>query len=269
MSSVKVVARGLLPHSLLVLMKRAHARFHSKKTTNLRDCLHEYQADVGVAMYEHGRTPFLFPQTDLRYAGGLAFSPEQHHFIRYYEYGRDALDAFYQRFQPRNIFECHFLPTSSREVNIDSLPWSVAATESSFYGESGLDHTHGRQQFGPVSQQKVSLEAKRLTELLSSIRRHGYRVELGFPRGYLLENERDQFRFVVVGGQHRAAALSYLGYEFVPVIFQPDWPRVIRRSEVHAWPQVRNGNISSESALQLFDSYFRDSEIDLLEGWSI
>lgn len=145
---------------------------------------------------------------------------------------------------------------------ISDVPWApLNAFKSS--GEHGLHHSHGVQQYGPVSTAKITLEANRLDAVLDSIKQKGFLSRYGFVRGYLLEKCSGNYKFVVTGGQHRMAALAFLGEKKVSVVFQPQWPRVIKRSDVHKWPHVLAGNVSHEDALRIFDSYFRPDDLPL------
>ena len=224
----------------------------------------EHEGEPWNAIYQRQAQPFLVATRDLRYDGGMAFTASQHHFIQYYHRGAPALEEYYKRHQPRNIFEQHFIESPDQPTKLDGLPWSIANT-AAFSGEEGLDHTHGRQQYGPVSKKKIDLEVRRLNAVKESISKFGYKDALGFPRGYFLENDKGYLRFLVVGGQHRTAALSFLSVDPVVVTFQPNWPRIIRRTDVRQWPQVRAGNVSVEFALAIFDAYFRNPQINL---WS-
>lgn len=59
------------------------------------------------------------------------------------------------------------------------------------------------------------------------------------------------------GGQHRAASLSALGHETIPVrLTSPSSASIIRRDDVDFWPYVRTGLFSRETALEVFDRIF-------------
>ncbi len=216
-----------------------------------------------------------FPVKDLRYQGGTSFSINQHHFVRFFEGGKLELERFYDRHQPKNVLEEHFIynmagTTTTYIPPVGFMPWRLS--EEKYLGEFFLNESHGHQAYGPVSPKKVSLEAKRLSKTLKSINKHGYVPELfdGYPAGTLLINDINSTvtqRFLISGGQHRVAALSYLGYTELLVTFLPQAPRVIRISEIETWPGVASGVFSKELAFNIFNSYFRDENTKLLEGY--
>lgn len=257
---MKRIIVAILPPVIVQLIKKVLRLAGLRKSTHVAKFSNSiFVESPKFALYQRGNRPFYVNAEDLRYGGGVAFSENQHHFIRYYNHGYSALKDFYQSHQPDNIFDQHFLDCRfpiSAEQNI--LPWTMLEDNRPFRGENGLDHTHGRQHYGPVSERKVGLEASRLDSILLSIKQHGYKEEYGFPRGYLLEHDqKDDLKFLVVGGQHRAAAMVALQFDPVPVMFQPNYPRIIRRSDVADWPQVASGLFEADSALLVFDAYFR------------
>lgn len=215
-----------------------------------------------------------FPVDYLRYQGGRSFSINQHHFVRFFKDGELALSRFYNLHQPKNVAEEHFIynkaGTTMYLPAIGFLPWRLS--EQKFFGEKSLNDSHGHQAYGPVSAKKVSLEAKRLRTILESISKHGYVPESfdGYPRGSLLINDINSpatQRFLISGGQHRVATLSYLGYLEVLITFEVAVPREIRISEIETWPGVTSGIFSKELASIIFNSYFRDETTKLLADW--
>lgn len=136
------------------------------------------------------------------------------------------------------------------------LPWWSHKLE--YLGEGGLSASHGHQAYGPASSGKVSLEAKRLTNVFESICRYGYLPEKfdGYPRGYLLEDDTNSSptqRFLITGGQHRVAALSYLGFSEIFVTFEVAVPRQVKISQINEWPGVTSGIFSKELAFIIFN----------------
>ena len=77
----------------------------------------------------------------------------------------------------------------------------------------------------------------------------------GHIEGYFLR-AGDQFRFFVLGGKHRAAALACLGYSRIPVKVRTGAPRVVERGSEPEWPLVRQGGMDAALTTQVFDRYF-------------
>ena len=131
--------------------------------------------------------------------------------------------------------------------------------------EYGLSITlHGHQAFGPASNAKVSLESRRLTKTLKSIKKVGYDISHGLPRGYFLIDTNGSWVFHVVGGKHRMAALIYLGWKNIPCQLEPSFPRTVYLERIDEWPGVRNKDFSEEDAREIFYSYFRNPNCELI-----
>jgi len=150
-----------------------------------------------------------------------------------------------------------------------NLPWRETNPNFSV-GEHGLSEEHGHSAFGPVSNDKLKLEAKRLDHCLQSIKKDGYLINRGFPkednglpRGYFLISDSGDWVFVVVGAKHRVAALVWLGWENIPVCCEPHFPRCIFESDILSWPGVSSGEFSIDDAKLIFNSYFRDPGVKI------
>src|SRR5690606_12261680 len=104
-------------------------------------------------------------------------------------YEDSVLASFYERFQPRNQVEFFFpahvaaehagsrlagLPLADGRLPV--LPWHSVVTYGK--GEHGLGPEHGHQSFGPVSDEKATLEVNRVPDTFYAIRDHGYRPAL-------------------------------------------------------------------------------------------
>ncbi|MAR96051.1 MAG: hypothetical protein CMG17_00215 [Candidatus Marinimicrobia bacterium] len=207
--------------------------------------------------YRVGTEPINISKDQVRYSGGLAFNYKQNHFLRYYANGKSDLKEFYDSHQPKNIFQQHFLDFSSSK-SPHSLPW-VWRTSISQKGEHGLSQKDGNQAWGPVSDDKLQLEISRLDHSLNSIKKNGYIIPEGFPRGYFLIMN-DDWVFHIVGGKHRAAALIHLGWDFIPVSLEPNWPALVYDKDVNSWPGVSDEIYTEEEAMSIFKAYFRNPE---------
>jgi len=215
-----------------------------------------------------------FPIENMRYQGGRRFSIDEHHMVRFYDEGDSALRNFYEMHQPKNCLEEHFCYNNADMSSIvlppvGLLPWS--RQRKKFFGEKGLSEAHGHQAYGPASEKKINLEAKRLTRILESINRYGYQPELfgGYPRGQLLVDDANtpvRQHFLISSGQHRLAALSYLGFGDTFITFEAWLPREIRISDIDNWPGVSVGTFTKEVAQKIFYTYFAAKSSNLLES---
>ncbi len=83
----------------------------------------------------------------------------------------------------------------------------------------------------------------------------GYKPdEMGFLRARTLVKSNGERRYLLVDGNHRAAAMTVLGWPSVEL--EVDERRTVRESEVENWPGVRQGLFSREASLALLDAYF-------------
>ena len=225
------------------------------------------EIDFNLIYYSSNNPILNLPIKKLRHHGGQAYSYTQHHFMQYYKYGVEALANYYDKHNPKTIYEKHFI--SGVKGKQSSLPWSDIR-KGSLIGEHGLGPEHGHSAFGPISEKKIKLEVKRLDNCLNSIKANGYLIENsftteynGFPRGYFLISDKNEWVFRVVGAKHRVAALAHLGWNNIPVNLEPNFPRCIFESEISNWPGVLSGNYSIKEAKLIFDSYFRESNLKI------
>ena len=207
------------------------------------------------------------PIENIRHHGGQAYNYNQHHFMKYYKEGINELKDYYDNHCPKTIFEKHFIFNTSFQQA--SLPWVVGSNVNKS-GEHGLSTDHGNSAYGPISEEKLKLEAKRLDKCLKSIEKNGYleydkftKAYNGFPRGYFLVSNEGKWVFRVVGAKHRVAALAHLGWKNIPVCLEPTFPNCILEKDISEWPGVASGEFNEYEAKLIFDSYFKDREIRL------
>ena len=104
-------------------------------------------------------------------------------------------------------------------------------------------------------QSEKNLEHARLMKVASSIQRNGFDPDaFGDIEGYTIGNDTS-FAFFIRGGKHRAAALTFLGYEFVPVRFRASFPKLVTSDTASVWPLVREGKIRAELAQNVLSSH--------------
>jgi hypothetical protein len=117
---------------------------------------------------------------------------------------------------------------------------------------------YGSIYYGPATSEFGQITFARLVEVAASIDQHGYIPGEGSNahiEGYLLVRQRD-YRFMVVSGKHRVAALTALGYDIVPVLIGRKSPVVVDPVEASNWPNVRNGTFTQAQAVAMFDRVF-------------
>lgn len=181
------------------------------------------------------------------------------------QYEGSIVQKFYDNFTPSNLGQAilHNNSTSYVELSkysaLDKLmPWSLLPRI--YDGECGLDPKHGCQSQGPVSAKKGKMEFSRVIRTFNSIESKGFQYQSynqinEHLRGYFLK-KGDEWRFIIISGNHRVAALVELGFTEIPVTFQPTFPRVIDFKDRLTWPQVLNGTLSLKAAEDVFGAFF-------------
>jgi hypothetical protein len=189
--------------------------------------------------------------------GAFALAGGWHPFVAAIRDGPGVLTRFYGRVQPTSLGEFYGLPDIDRprQLGPRQLPWLQQPRP--YRGEKGLGPEHGISLFGPCSKEKIELEYARLAEVFESIKAHGYLPDrFGDITGYFLFDD-GQFRFVVRGGKHRAAALAAIGRTHLPVRLKPGWVPVVSLDTLAEWPLVQTGSIAAPTARCVFERYFQ------------
>jgi hypothetical protein len=170
-------------------------------------------------------------------------------------YERSILRRFYDTFQPRSQAEAYFGDSraSGPSARYVLEPW---LDDQRVFNDNG---GHGNQNMGPISAERGEIEFDRLRRVYRSICERGYRPDTSsYIRGFFLR-DGDAYRFHVTAGLHRAGVLSALGYESALVGFDPLMPRSVDLSDLHRWPQVRDGRVPSATAERAFRRFFTEA----------
>jgi hypothetical protein len=195
------------------------------------------------------------PMAQAATEGAFAFAGGWHPFVAAIHGGPDVLARFYERLQPTSLGAFYALDSEGLgQLGPRHLPWLPPPRD--YRGEKGLGPEHGVSLFGPCSRAKIELEHARLTQTVASIAARGYLPDqFGDITGYFLLAD-GEFRFLVRGGKHRAAALAAMGWTHLPVRFKPGWVRAVGLDSLAEWPMVRAGHIVPSPARQVFERYF-------------
>lgn len=198
---------------------------------------------------------------------------------------RDTLVDYYRSVQPGSAAQwLGFSPGSMRQLAGQPpwarvLPWQPQDIRSrrnrvkalspieSQNGGRRLTIEDGWKTYGPVSDRLLEVEVQRLHSLLDSIRQHGYLrsdEECGDINAAVLWKDENNWKWRITGGDHRAAVLSALGYEQIPVRLT----RLVRRSDVGIWPNVTSGVYDEQSALELFDRLLEGALPPVVDDWA-
>jgi len=215
------------------------------------------QLPTALAEEHSRRSPRLeVPMTLTTTEGAFALAGGWHPFVAAIRDGPGVLTRFYGRVQPTSLGEFYGLPDIDRprQLGPRQLPWLQQPRP--YRGEKGLGPEHGISLFGPCSKEKIELEYARLAEVFESIKAHGYLPDrFGDITGYFLFDD-GQFRFVVRGGKHRAAALAAIGRTHLPVRLKHGCVPVVSLDTLAEWPLVQTGSIAAQIARCVFERYF-------------
>lgn len=89
---------------------------------------------------------------------------------------------------------------------------------------------------------------------LDSLRKNGYQTQRGFLDTRCFVRASGERRYLLLDGNHRAAAMTYLGWDEVEA--RIDTLREVREVDADKWWGVRKGFYTREAALALFNGYF-------------
>ena len=221
---------------------------------------------------------------------GFGFGASAWHYLastmRQYLINRElALDEsylwrYYQCFQPANLGEAMYGPhhgkagatdvlTRYRDPQNAPMPWVL---ERHIQGPYRMKQAP-LGDYGPRPTDKVSARFERLISVLHAIEKDNYcRERLSSPhdsiRGVLLKYGT-RFKMLIVGGNHRAAAIAALGHEQIPVEFLRDEPHFLDVEHAPDWPCVRHNYLSEAVARDLIVQYFEDNGVAKAKAWGI
>lgn len=187
----------------------------------------------------------------------------------------DALRSFYEMFQPANAQEAIVGFRASPKA-FETLPpymfflapWanttrkSVERTVSKWVAKDNEEHGKalglaegGFQSFGPVSEEKLLLEAGRLSEIFYSLRDVGYDRRFGDCKFRIVKLGSEIRLIADGGGYHRTAAAAALNMTCVPGEIFP-LGCIADVDDVHLWPNVRSGLWSQRQAIDYVEHLF-------------
>ena len=191
-------------------------------------------------------------------------------------YEGSALKSYYEEWTPSNAAEAFITFSDAPEpfkmepsyafvspwhtISISERKSKIAynvRTENRDMGYDAVGIEEGFGLHGPVSDRKGRVEFNRLLSTLKSIDQQGYRLDSvhDFIEGFaLLDQNEEEFRIIVVHGNHRLASLTTLGNDRAPIRLVP--PYIVRVPDVDRWPQVKSGLWSRGQAIGYFESFF-------------
>lgn len=199
---------------------------------------------------------------------------------------RKILSRYYSTVQPQNTaewfgFKKGEIPLLDNEPAwLSLLPWENSSIDYKKHGRkecaiydnkehgSSIIIEEGWRSFGPVSADIIDIEVSRLYKLMISIEKNGIlrdNGEGGDIGAIVLMKEPDDYRWIVEwGGQHRAAAISGMGYKNITIRV---W-QIVERKDVNLWPNVQSGVYTIKTALEIFDKIYNGTSLSgVTKNW--
>ena len=193
--------------------------------------LHELKK---ILSYRDANLVFRVPVSKCILGAGFNCSLNENPLSLHLKYkNKNILHKFYDNFTPNNLYDALNLKNLNRKkpsTSLDNLILKFYKNQK-FQGMKtfGFTRKDGHVLNGPISKRLLNFEVKRLDNLFLSIKKNGWKpikFKTGFIRGiFLLHNKN--FIFKIIGGNHRAAALSVLGKNYLDCWFQPFEPRFV------------------------------------------
>lgn len=187
---------------------------------------------------------------------------------------RNDLHSFYEKFQPQNVVDWLSLDVSPQSLLKKLPPWSAvlpwrARSMESFREtiENGTLNDNKKEGLlggvekgwaycGPVAEEKLNIEARRINELIYSFRQNGYQRSFekdGDIVATALVDKFNNWRWLVTSGYHRACVLAAMDWGKIPVRIN----LVIREDEMNFWPHVVDGLYTKSMAENIFKNIFQ------------
>jgi len=205
------------------------------------------------------------PLEKVRSWRALAFTVEQHPFVRFFQGDCDALESFAAHSEPKDAMGLVFLESSRGRVGLlGDPPWGQ---KRPYPWERGnpLDTKH------PFPANKTDDDENRetLCGVKASIDKWGFRLLRQNPSPnylFLYNDEGDgDYRVILADGNHRVSYLAHLGWPQIPM--RPAGMKEVRLSELDSAPGVLDGSFTKEEARLVFMAHFRDPHELLLPDW--
>jgi hypothetical protein len=188
------------------------------------------------------------------------------------EYEDSTLARVYERYRPSSVHEVlldhidtPLQPFASWPPVVNLFRWvwahNLHSVRRILKESEGAGRDRAWTHFGPHSLAYGKREFARIVGTYDSIREKGWSSEWhGAPLvdGYFLVRG-DDYRFVLLQGNHRVAALNVLGHEHLDVSVRRFHPAVVDYAELERWTSAHGGLYSPELVTHLFEMLFTET----------
>ena len=147
---------------------------------------------------------------------------------------------------------------TGKKIQMFNFPWGKANKKL----DLGNKNIWNSRFCGPSTDAFIQNEFNEIINLYNSLKSEGYKP-YKYPNSFIigtwLTNISNDSVFMVLGGNHRMAILSHLGYRKIRVRTHKSLIRRVTQKEIDSWPLVREGICSSAYALKIFNIYFEQN----------
>ncbi len=115
---------------------------------------------------------------------------------------------------------------------------------------------HEEKYCGVLSDNSIAMHFIKFRRLLESVKRNGILpYEKSLVEGFLMSKE-GKLRFVATRGTHRVLVFRYLGHQEAFAKKDRFYGERVDVADIESWHFLRNGFISKEDAVKIFDCFF-------------
>ena len=136
-------------------------------------------------------------------------------------------------------------------------PWGSFRKDDNFIKDS-----RNSRFCGPSSDLFIKEELKRIISLYKDLKKNGY-TPMVYPHSFIagtwLESCSGNKVFVVMQGNHRMAALSFLNHKRIEVRTVPYLKGIIKEKDIKKWPLVREKICEENNARKIFNFFFENN----------
>lgn len=167
---------------------------------------------------------------------------------------------YLKNFTPYNINSC-IKKKLNNKLKLFQYPWGWINTNA-------INKDPYESRFcGPSNEEFIQKEFYNTIKLYDIIKKQGYKP-LTFPNnfvsGTLLIKKNREKKFIVLQGNHRVAILAHLGLKKIDVRTLKG-VRKVNEKDLKKWPNVINGLCSEKEAKEIFDYFFYNKGLNILE----
>ena len=218
------------------------------------------------SMLRFGLSPFThknFGIESIRNIFGCRFDRSSHHLVQTLHYVDNKPDwvlddtptyRFHQSYQPKNFLDVSGIP-GTEVLPLFVYPWGTFSSGAITSDKSILSSRF----LGPSRRETVEKEVTDLIRLRDAIRDYGF-TPFSYPHSDInatvLRARCGTEVAVVMQGNHRTAALSYMGEKTLAIRPGSTCLKFVDENCVTEWPLVRAGLIDQSTAIKVLHWFF-------------